>query len=85
MTPDAGRNAVDQQDAGSDNAAAEQITAMVESILDSNPGMNEIAARRVAEATFDPSSPPPSKMSNRIPEGETVAYIGEPTRLPRCR
>ncbi len=44
------RNVADQQ--SGEIEKAERLTAMVEQILDTNPGMNVQAARRVAEATL---------------------------------
>lgn len=47
------RNVLDQQTAPNNNLAKEErLTAMVEQILDTNPGMNAQAARRVAETTL---------------------------------
>jgi len=47
------RNVLDQQEGTNPNLAKEErLTAMVEQILDTNPGMNAQAARRVAETTL---------------------------------
>jgi len=47
------RNVLDQQQGTNPNLAKEErLTAMVEQILDTNPGMNAQAARRVAETTL---------------------------------
>jgi hypothetical protein len=47
------RNVFDQQEDPSNNLAKEErITSLVEGILDTNPGMNVQAARRLAEATL---------------------------------